>query len=234
MQPKKYQFSPSSLSLFKDCPRCFWLALNEKIKRPRTPFPSLPNGMDAVLKEFYDSFIRDQKVPEDIATIANVSLFGDEKKLATWRNNFIGIRTKDDEGNTIMGAIDTLLIDNKTQELIVLDFKTRSTPPNGNSYKYYVDQLTIYTWLLSQQGYPVANYGYLIFYYPDKIIDTGVCLFKSELVKVDIELARAPAIIAKARTCLQNAIPNSSETCEFCLWRNKQKKRKEQTTLTGL
>ena len=80
MQSKTHQFSPSSLSLFKDCPRCFWLAFNEKIKRPRTPFPSLPNGMDAVLKDYFDTFIRNQKVPEDISQIQDVSLFDDEKK----------------------------------------------------------------------------------------------------------------------------------------------------------
>ena len=46
-----YKFSPSSLSLLKDCPRCFWLNFNKEIKRPGSIFSSLPSGMDKTLKE---------------------------------------------------------------------------------------------------------------------------------------------------------------------------------------
>jgi len=45
-----YKFSPSSLSLLKDCPRCFWLRFNRKINRPDSIFPSLPGGMDIMKK----------------------------------------------------------------------------------------------------------------------------------------------------------------------------------------
>jgi len=60
-----YKFSPSSLSLLKDCPRCFWLHFNKGIKRPDTIFPSLPSGMDKILKAHFDSFRdRDELPPE--------------------------------------------------------------------------------------------------------------------------------------------------------------------------
>jgi hypothetical protein len=47
-----YKLSPSSLSLLKECPRCFWLQFNKGIRRPSTVFPSLPGGMDRILKAF--------------------------------------------------------------------------------------------------------------------------------------------------------------------------------------
>ena len=76
-----YKFSPSSLSLLKDCSRCFWLNFNKEIKRPDSIFPSLPSGMDRVLKAHFDSF-RDRKLlpPElkefngDIKLFDNVEL----------------------------------------------------------------------------------------------------------------------------------------------------------------
>ena len=53
-----YKFSPSSLSLLKDCPRCFWLKFNKDIKRPDSIFPSLPSGMDKILKVHFDHFMK--------------------------------------------------------------------------------------------------------------------------------------------------------------------------------
>lgn len=52
-----FKLSPSSLNLMLECPRCFWLQLVKKEKRPDTPFPSLPSGMDKVLKEHFDRFM---------------------------------------------------------------------------------------------------------------------------------------------------------------------------------
>jgi len=49
-----YKFSPSKLNLVKDCPRCFWLEFNKKFRRPRGIFPSLPSGMDKILKNHFD------------------------------------------------------------------------------------------------------------------------------------------------------------------------------------
>ena len=47
---KQVYLSPSALNVFNDCPRCFWLDKNKRMKQPRGIFPSLPSGMDKVLK----------------------------------------------------------------------------------------------------------------------------------------------------------------------------------------
>lgn len=38
-----YKLSPSSLNLLEDCPRCFWLKMVKKIKRPMGPMSSIPS-----------------------------------------------------------------------------------------------------------------------------------------------------------------------------------------------
>lgn len=48
------RLSPASLNIFLDCPKCFWLEKNKSIKRPRGVFPSLPGGMDPVIKTYFD------------------------------------------------------------------------------------------------------------------------------------------------------------------------------------
>ncbi|MEK6875437.1 MAG: hypothetical protein AABX30_02030 [Nanoarchaeota archaeon] len=50
-------YHPSSLSLMKECPRCFWLAQHNVWQRPAGIFPSLPSGMDAILKKHFDKFM---------------------------------------------------------------------------------------------------------------------------------------------------------------------------------
>lgn len=56
-----YKFSPSKLNLVKDCPRCFWLEYNKKFRRPRGIFPSLPSGMDQILKHHFDEYTKKKK-----------------------------------------------------------------------------------------------------------------------------------------------------------------------------
>ncbi len=46
MNKPTYKISPSSLNLFLECQRCFWLQLVKKEIGPDTPFPNLPSGMD--------------------------------------------------------------------------------------------------------------------------------------------------------------------------------------------
>src|SRR3989338_6253605 len=122
-----YKFSPSSLSLLKDCPRCFWLHFNKGIKRPAGIFPSLPSGMDRVLKVHFDRFRADNKLPPELKDKKiDAGLFQDIDQLNEWRNARKGLSWADSNGNILRGAVDDLL--QKGGRLIVLDYKTRGFP----------------------------------------------------------------------------------------------------------
>ena len=61
-----HKISPSSINLMEECPRCFWLAIHDKWKRPQGIFPSLPSGMDGILKVHFDKFMEKGELPPEI------------------------------------------------------------------------------------------------------------------------------------------------------------------------
>ena len=52
----EYKLSPSNLNLLEDCPRCFWLHMVKKIKRPMGPMSSIPIKMDSIIKHYFDRY----------------------------------------------------------------------------------------------------------------------------------------------------------------------------------
>ncbi|MBI4441132.1 hypothetical protein HY639_03120 [Candidatus Woesearchaeota archaeon] len=74
-----YQLSPTSLDMYNDCPKCFWLKMNKKIDRPDTPFPSLPSGMDKVIKRHFDAYRQQHLLPPELEGI-------DGKLMMIWHN----------------------------------------------------------------------------------------------------------------------------------------------------
>ncbi|MBI2666897.1 PD-(D/E)XK nuclease family protein [Candidatus Woesearchaeota archaeon] len=218
-----YKLSPSSLSLLKDCPRCFWLHHNKNIKRPDTIFPSLPSGMDKVLKEHFDYFRKEGKLPPELELelelkkeLQNIKLFNDEELLKIWQNNRKGIQWKDANDNLLKGAIDILL--QKGKKLIVLDFKTRGFPVKEDTHLHYKDQLDFYNFLLRKNGYQTEDYSYLLFYHPLKVHHEGNVEFHKHLVKMDVSIKNAENIFKNALEVLEKEIPKSSEECGFCKW----------------
>jgi hypothetical protein len=212
--------SPSSLNLLKDCPRCFWIHFNKGIKRPNGAFPSLPSGMDRILKNHFDSF-RDRGIlPPVLQKLKDVKLFDDVKLLEIWRNNRKGIEWVDDNGNVLKGAVDNIL--QKGEKLIVLDFKTRGFPLQDDTHEHYQDQLNIYNFLLRKNGFETEDYAYLLFYHPKEVEEDGDVAFHTDLIKVNISTDNAEKLFDEAIEILKGEMPDFNEECEFCKWRNEE------------
>lgn len=209
-----YKFSPSSLSLLKDCPRCFWLHFNKKFKRPAGIFPSLPSGMDKILKLHFDSF-RGKGLPPEL-DLKGVKLFEDAEQLKLWRSNFKGIQWTDKEGNLFRGAVDEMLI--KGKKLIVLDYKTRGFPLKEDTAESYRNQLDIYNFLLRKNGFETEDYAYLLFYHPHEVMKNGHICFNTDLVKMKVNVKNAEQIFKNAVKILKGNMPKPSEGCEWCKW----------------
>lgn len=211
------KFSPSSLSLLKDCPRCFWLRFNKKINRPDTIFPSLPSGMDRILKTHFDGFMKKGELPPELQKLnGKVKLFDDEELLKVWRSNFKGIQWEDKKGNLFRGAVDNLL--KKGKKLIVLDYKTRGYPLKEDTHEHYIDQMDIYNFLLRKNGYETEDYTYLLFYHPHEVLKNGHVCFNTDLVKIPVNIKNAENIFKKAVKCLEGDLPKPNEGCGFCKW----------------
>jgi hypothetical protein len=210
------KLSPSSLNLLKDCPRCFWLQVNKGIKRPNGAFPSLPSGMDSILKNHFDSFRDRGMLPPELQNLEGIKLFDDIELLETWRNNRKGIQWTDEEGNILKGAVDNIL--QKGKKLIVLDYKTRGFPLKEDTHEHYQDQLDIYNFLLRKNGFKTEDYAYLLFYHPKEVEDDGDVVFHKDLKKVDISIENAEKIFMEAIEILKDGMPDRGSECEFCRW----------------
>ena len=213
------RLSPTTgLNLFRECSRCFWLHYNEKVHRPRGIFPSLPGGMDAVIKKYFDQYRG--VLPPELSGKVEGQLIPDLELMNKWRNWRTGLEYLDKDLNAVLfGALDDCLIDEKYY--IPLDYKTRGWPPKeGDSEKYYQTQLDAYSLMLSTNNYPTRDFGYLAYYYPEMVKEDGWIKFNIEIVKVATDLERAKKTFENAVNLLSSPIPELHTDCEHCSWVN--------------
>lgn len=210
-----FKLSPSSLNLMKDCPRCFWLDKHGVWKRPTGIFPSLPSGMDGILKTHFDKFMRKGELPPEIKNhhhTQGLKLFDDEPLLSIWRNNKKGISWEDEKGNILMGAVDNIL--KSGQKLVVLDYKTRGFPLKDDTADHYQNQMDIYNFLLRKNGYETEDFAFLLFYIPDRVLETGEVVFDVVLTRRDINIKNAEKIFESALKLLNGECPENG--CQWC------------------
>lgn len=204
------QLSASTLKLFQECPRCFWLHVNQKIERPRGPFPSLPSGIDRVLKGYFDGYRRRGMLPPLI----------DGKLEGVLAENELTLGFNDARAHArLWGKLDDCVM-LPDRRLAPLDHKTRASAPDGPGYteKYYQFQMDVYTLLLERNGHPTSRTAYVVYYFPvDGELHRG---FPFELavhhIRTDPE--RAYEIFLAGSRCLAGERPGPGPACGFCRW----------------
>lgn len=219
MITKTIRLSPSTgLNLHRECPRCFWLHHNKGIHRPRGIFPSLPSGMDLVIKEYMDSYRKRDELPPELAGQVEGKLMTDLALMNKWRNWRTGMEYTDEKLRaTLFGALDDCLYDNGAY--IVLDYKTKgSAPKEGDSERYYQTQLDAYTLLLSANGYSTKGLAYLLYYYPQEVKKNGEIVFNTKVVKLTTDVVRAKKSFQDAVMALRGPLPKRHTNCEYCTW----------------
>lgn len=212
------RLSPTTgLGLFAQCPRCFWLHYNKGVHRPRGIFPSLPSGMDLVIKSYFDKY-RGSLPPELEGKVEGV-LLPDVNLMNQWRNWRTGLEYQDKEREAVLfGALDDCLV-LADDALIPLDYKTRgSSPIEGDSEKYYQAQLDTYALLLAENGYKAGSFSYLVYYFPKEVKESGVVLFEIKPVKLETDLVRAKKRFEEAVDLLKGPVPEKHSDCEYCSW----------------
>jgi len=204
------QLSASTLKLFQECPRCFWLHINQRIERPRGPFPSLPSGMDRVLKSYFDGYRRRGVLPPLVAKKL-------EGKLAISALN-IGWNDPQTKAR-LWGKLDDCLMLDQAR-LAPLDHKTRASAPNDVSYsqQYYQLQMDVYTLLLERNGHATSRTAYLVYYFPiEGNLHEGFP-FDTVVHRIATDPDGAYALFAAAVRCVQEPLPSSADACAFCRW----------------
>lgn len=217
---QQIQLSPSSLNLFLECPKCFWLYKAKGIHRPEGPVSSLPNGMDLLIKKYFDKYRTSRKLPPEIEGKTEGKLFEDQKLLNNWRDwRNSNLRYEDKKLNAILrGGLDECFV--LGNAYIPVDYKTRGFDLKKDSEKYYQNQLDCYTFLLQANGFPHLSFGYLIFYIPKEIKENGVVKFSIKPKKVKTNPNEAKRIFEEAVRMLRGPVPKSHSECKFCSWSN--------------
>lgn len=213
-----FRLSPSSLNIFLECPRCFWLQIMEGVKRPSGPFPSLPGGMDAVIKVYFDKCRDEGRLPVELEGKVLGKLFADKELLSRWRNWREGIIFNDSDA-VLFGALDDCLVEESSDGdlFIPLDYKTRGWPRKEDSHSYYQNQLDTYTLLLQKNGLKTKDIAYLVFYHPLEHREGGLVRFQIEPVEVKTDPEHAYKVFRDAVSLLQQSKPPASHSdCEFC------------------
>lgn len=217
---KPISLSPNSLNLYLECPRCFWLDKKEGIKRP-PPYPYALNiAVDALLKEEFDAYRKRNELPPLLCERGiKAKLFGNQRLLDQWRNNFSGIRYYDKESEaTFFGAVDDIL-EFGDGELAPLDYKATGSKA-ANVYDRFQLQLDSYTFLLEKNGYKTPRKGYLFFYIVDR--DKGFLdrlPFRKEVYEVKTDPSDIYEIFKDAAAVLkEGAPPPHSRDCLFGKW----------------
>lgn len=208
------QLSASTLKIFQECPRCFWLHLNKKITRPRGPFPSLPAGIDRVLKVYFDAYRQQGRLPPLLqdrlrGTLATHPLtlgFTDERTQAR-----------------LWGKLDDSVV-LPDQRIAPLDHKTRASAPADLSYtqQYYQFQMNVYTLLLERNGHRTSRTAYVVYYFPvEGALHKGFP-FEIAVHEVPTDPDSAYQVFTDACRCLAGPLPPSGAACEFCRWAQRQ------------
>ena len=218
------KISRSGLRLFMECPRCFWLDLHHKIKRPPGYPYTLSAAVDYMVKREFDGYRRNGELPPVLvnAGINGAKLYNGDN-FSDWRNNFKGVSFFDENLNAILyGAVDDIL-EFADGSLAVVDYKSSGSKEIA-IYSDYQKQMDVYNWILKQNAYEMYPEAFFVFYQVQK--DEGgfnnVLRFKEQVkpVKVNTEWV-GPAFEAAVELARQDSPPSSVEAvkaghCDHC------------------
>ncbi len=156
------KISRSKIELFLECPRCFWLDVKHKIKRPPPAPYTINNAIDYLLKQEFDRY-REKGERHPIMTENNIDAVPYQSSyLNKWRHNFTGVAHLHEPTDFhVYGAVDDVWV-NPKGELIVVDYKATGAKQH-QIYDSYKRQMEIYQWLLAQNGFAVSPTGYFVF-----------------------------------------------------------------------
>ena len=220
MPTRPLQLSATTLGLYQECPRCFWLHMRAGVKRPARPFPSITRGIDRVVQAACDDY-RPYFPPLLAAAIQENSLLDGFMELADPKIAFL--RAYGDPAVALVGRLDDVVF-LAGGHVAPLDHKSRgSRPATGYSAQYYQLQMDVYALLLQQNGYSVAPCAYLAYYYPVSeppplLLNTGFP-FGCAVEALPVSSVRAEATYHAACACLAGDCPvEPAQTCTYCEW----------------
>lgn len=231
--PFPLRLSRRTAELFLECPRCFYNEVRRGIKRPSIPSFTLNKAVDTLLKREFDKY-RKRKKPHPLFAacyVNGVPYAGSE--IDIWRSVMKGIQVFLSEENVeISGAPDDVL-QMPNGSLSVVDFKATAKKAElsgialaGMYADSYTRQLSWYTFLIQQQGYPISDIGYLLIVNARVVGRRGFgssLSFIPHVVPVRIDMEWILPRIREAYVVASSSTPPKMEhACAYCSFIIKQ------------
>ncbi len=215
--------SKSTLEVFQDCPRCFYMAKNYKIDRPKGLMPGITKGIDRVMKAYTATQLAAGK--ENMYLAKSLMAPHPDRlmlvKFGSWRT-FQGVFDIGD-GRQVKawGELDDLLVDAKGV-VSPWDYKSKGSQPDAeaDALKYNQLQGDMYHLLLEAQGLKCSGFCYFTYTWPDEVIsppgERPAIIFAHETTRIATSPARALGVLKAAMDCLEGKYPESSPGCSYC------------------
>jgi CRISPR/Cas system-associated exonuclease Cas4 (RecB family) len=227
-----FKISRSKIDLFLNCPRCFYIDRRLGVGTP-PGFPfAINSAVDKLLKQEFDIH-RKLQTKHPLLEKYGVDAFPAQRvEIDEWRENFKGVQFHHQATNLIItGAIDDLWIDKKG-EYIVVDYKATSKEGEiisldkdwQDSYKR---QMEVYQWLLRKNNLQVSDTGYFVYCNGKTDVKAfdGKIEFDVTLISYTGNDSWVEDTVYKIKDVLdQDAVPDSSPDCDFCLYREEVSK----------
>lgn len=228
-QPAPFKVSRSKIELYMQCPRCFWLDVRLKIKRPDGPPFNINKAIDELFKKEFDTY-RANGEPHPIMLEYGVNALPfAHDRLDDWRETFVGVQHNHQQTNLLVfGAVDDLWVDPEGK-VIVVDYKATAKDKEVNldagwqiSYKR---QMEVYQWLLRRNGLPVHTTGYFVYANGRMDLDGffDKVEFRTKLIPYTGDDSWVEDTLIKMKKCMDGDMPEVGESimggeCTFCAY----------------
>lgn len=234
-QTASFKVSRSKIELFMQCPRCFWLDVRLKIKRPDGPPFNINKAIDELFKKEFDGY-RAKGEPHPIMLDHNVEAIPfSHEKMDDWRENFVGVQFVHQPTNLLVfGAVDDLWVSPDGQ-IIVVDYKAtakdKEVSISAGWQISYKRQMEVYQWLLRQNGFPVAATGYFVYTNGRFDMDgfNDRLEFRTKLIPYTGNDDWVEPTLQKMKSCMDGEMPPVGDNimggeCAFCAYARERTK----------
>ena len=212
------KISPSSLNLYRECPRCFWFQMNEGIRRPEQPSSTLPMGVDLTLKAYFDHWRQKRELPPLLKGKLPGELLADQATIVKFRSRSFGWYDKKAEAY-FSGILDDAM-ELPGGFVVPLDNKTKGFPPL-EPHIAHITQMSAYTLLLRENGFTTRNLAYLVYwFFNHKSFDLANPLnFNVTVEEIVTEPDKVLQLFRDAVSLLRGPLPLPTMECAFCQYR---------------
>jgi len=222
-----FKISRSKIDLFLECPRCFYLDRKLGVSRPRGfPF-TLNSAVDHLLKKEFDIHRVKEEIHPLMKTYGIDAVPFQHEKLNTWRHNFTGVQFLHEPTDfLVFGAIDDVWKNNKSGELLIVDYKATAKDGEVNldaDWQIgYKRQMEIYQWLMRHNGFKVSDTGYFVYANGKKDAEAfdGRLEFDIKIIPYIGNDSWVEKTLFDIRKIIDSQnIPVASQFCEYCAYR---------------